>query len=158
MDWTSIAGNVASGGVLGLLGPLLTGGLSLFKGHLEHKRGMELLKLQSEAKTAEAASAIAVAREAGAAAAFTASITAEGAINGEHRWVKDLRGMTRPGLTWAGLLASIACGSFGVQNELTMAVNAYTGMMIAWWFGQRAIDKVAIYWGAGKIEGKVVSK
>ena len=157
IDLGSIAGSVASGGLLGLLGPVVTGGFGLLKGWVEHKQQVALIKLQSEAKTAEAASAIAVAREQGAAAAFTASIQAEGGISGESRWVKNLRGITRPGLTWLGLLASIVCGICGVQNELTLALNGYTGMMIAWWFGQRAIDKATIVWGAGSIKGGVAS-
>lgn len=157
MSLGDILGNAASGGLLGLLGPFLTEGIGVVRGHFEHKRALEMLRLQTEAKNAEAAGAIAQAREAGAAAAFTASITADAATQGESRWVKDLRGATRPALTWTSLVASILCGALGIENQLTLALNAYTGMTIAWWFGQRAIDRSGIAWQAGKFNARVVS-
>lgn len=157
-DLLTTLGGAASGGIVGLAAPLLTASFNLFKGHLEHKRSMELIKLQSEAKNAEAASAIAVAREQGAAAAFTSAIQAEGGLAGESQWVRDIRGANRPVLTWAGLIISAICAACGIVNELTIALNAYTGMMIGFWFGQRALDKSTLTWSSGKIAGQVTSK
>jgi hypothetical protein len=155
IDWASILGAAGGGGLLGILGNAASLGIGMLKGHLEHKRTVELIKLQADAKTAEAASAIAIAHEQGAAAAFTASIQAEGNITGESRWVKNWRGSTRPGLTSFGLLASVIFGLFGIENGLTLAINAYTGMMIAWWFGQRANDKLSLSFGSKLSTGTV---
>jgi hypothetical protein len=157
MNWTDIIGNVASGGLLGLVGNVASFGMNWFKSKQEFEHQTKMLQLQSEAKTAEAASAIAVAREQGAAAAFTASIQAEGLISGEHKWAKTFRAITRPGLTWAGLVSSIICGLFSIENDLVMATNIYTGMMISWWFGQRQIEKSSIRWGSGITKGSVSS-
>jgi hypothetical protein len=155
IDIGSALGSMATGGVVGLFGPIVTGGFGLLKGWVEHKQQVSLIKLTAEANTAQAASAIAVAREQGAAAAFTASIQSESASSGEHSWVKDFRGCTRPGLTWLSLIASIICGISGIENDLTLAINQHAGMMMSWWFGQRAIDKASISWGAGSIKGMV---
>lgn len=158
MSFFDLLGNAATGGVLGLLGNALSFGMNYLKARQDHANQIELIKLQSEAKTAEAASAIAVAREQGAAAAFTASINAEAGLSGESRWVRNWRGINRPLLTNAGLLASIVFGAFGIENDMTVAVNAYTGMMVSWWFGQRAIDRSSISWGTKSISGSVASK
>lgn len=157
LDWSSLIGSVAGGGLLGLAGNALSLGLNIWKAKVEHKQAVELLKLQSEAKTAEAASAIAVAREQAAGAAFTSSIQAEGALGGEHRWAKTFRAITRPGLTWTGLLIAAVCALFSIDNPATQLLDAYTGMMLAWWFGQRAIDRSTITWGSKIATGKVAS-
>ena len=157
MDWTSILGNVASGGVLGLVGNALSFGLNYFKARQEFAQQTTLIKLQSDARMAESASAIAVAREQGAAAAFASSIQAEGGISGEHRWARTFRAITRPGLTWSALLATITCAVFSIDNSMTAGLDAYTGMMVAWWFGQRAIDRSTITWGTAATKGQVAS-
>lgn len=158
MDWTNILGSVASGGVLGLLGNAISFGLNYFKAKQEHQQRMDLLKLEAEVQSAKVAGDIAVAREQGAANAFTASIQAEGAIKGEHRWAITFRAITRPGLTWLGLLASILFGSFACTNDFAQSVDVYTGMMISWWFGQRAIDKSTIVFGNKTANASVQNK
>lgn len=157
LDWSSLIGSVAGGGLLGLAGNALSLGLNIWKAKVEHRQQVELLTLQSEAKTAEAASAIAVAREQGAAAAFTASIQADGTISGEHRWAKTFRAVTRPGLTWTGLLVAAICALAGIDNPATQLLDAYTGMMLAWWFGQRAIDRSTLTWGSKIATGRVAA-
>lgn len=154
---TSLTG-AAGGGVLGLIAPFLNAGLGMLKGHFEHKRQIELVRLQTDAKTAEAAGAIALAREQGANAAFTSAIQAEGAITGESQWVRDVRGAIRPVLTGTGLLITSGTGIAGIVNPLTIGIATITGTMVGFWFGQRALDKSMLVWAGGKFTGSVTSK
>jgi len=158
MDWGSILGNVASGGVLGLLGTVVSESIGFFRRKQEFTQRLalaqderETLKLKADVTAAEMAGLLAKAREEGASNAFIASQRAEAAIKGEAKWVSTLRGFTRPGITWYGLVLTTAFVIFPpsstIGQELAVTVNIYTGMMISWWFGQRAIDKGAISWG-----------
>lgn len=162
MDWTSILGNVASGGLLGLLGTAFGEVAGFYRRKQEHTQFIEKTRLEGELNAARTSGEIAVARERGAAEAFTESQRAESALRGEHRWVTSFRAFTRPGLTWFALLITFYFGIFPPVTEpgitLAMTVGTYTGMMIAWWFGQRAIDKSGITFGNKTANGNVISK
>lgn len=154
-----LIGNVSTGGLVGLLGGLGTGLLNYFKQKQEHAFKIEEMKLAASLRQVEVAGEITLAREKGAADAFANSQAADAAITGTSTWVANLRGFTRPGLTWLfvfALFAIIAVSiwmpdwlaeapqllSFGVE----MVVDT-TGMMIAWWFGSRQIERQSRTWG-----------
>lgn len=162
MSWTDILGNVASGGLLGIVGNLASFGMDFFRRKQEHGQRIELLKLEADVRHAAVAGGIAVARERGAAEAFAASQQAEGGLRGEHKWATTLRAATRPGLTWMTGAASVFLAFFPPTSEagqlFALSVNAHFGMMAAWWFGQRSIDKSTTAWGAGTIRASVSSK
>jgi len=162
MDWTSILGNVASGGVLGLLGSAFGEVAGFFRRKQEHNQFIERTRLEGELNAAKTSGEMAVARERGAADAFTESQRAESALRGEHRWVTSFRAFTRPGLTWVALLITFYFGIFPPVSEpgitLAMTVGTYAGMMIAWWFGQRAIDKTTVRFGNSTAGASVQSK
>jgi len=162
MNWTDILGNVASGGLLGLLGSAFGEVVGFYKRKQEHAQFIERTRLEGELNAAKTSGEIAVARERGAAEAFTESQRAETALRGEHRWVTSFRAFTRPGLTWTALFITFYFGVFPPTNEpgitLAMTVGTYTGMMIAWWFGQRAIDKSTIRFGNNIANGTISSK
>lgn len=173
IDWATILGNCASGGVLGLIGSLATGFLTLAQKKQEHafrieemKEERETMRLQVELKQVETAGNIAVEREKGAAEAFTASVSAEGRIKGEWKWVTSLRAFTRPGLTWyfTGLATLIVTyvklteNSTELQQYAALMVVNMDAMMISWWFGQRQIDKMSIEWGNKAAGAKVSGK
>ena len=162
MDWTSILGNVASGGLLGLLGTAFGEVAGFFRRKQEHSQFIERTRLEGELNAAKTSGEIAVARERGAADAFTASQRAEFALRGEHRWVTSFRAFTRPGLTWTALFITFYFGIFPPSAEpgitLSMAVSTYSGMMIAWWFGQRAIDKTSMRFGNSAASASVQTK
>lgn len=156
---TDILGNASSGGLVGLVGGLATGVLNYFKQKQEHSFKIEEMKLGASLQAAKTAGDIALAREAGAAAAFTASQDADASITGTSTWVADLRGFTRPGLTWFftfALFTIITVSAFVpdwlaeapplVSFGVTMITDT-TGMMIAWWFGSRQIEKRMTVWG-----------
>lgn len=162
MDWTSIVGNVASGGVLGLIGTAFGEVAGFFRRKQEHSQFIERTRLEGELNAAKTSGEIAVARERGASEAFTESQRAESALRGEHRCVTSFRAFTRPCLTWMALLITFYFGVFPPITEpgitLAMTVGTYTGMMIAWWFGQRAIDKSTIRFGNNTANGTITSK
>ena len=162
MDWTSILGNVASGGVLGLVGTAFGEVAGYFRRKQEHVQFIERTRLEGELNAARVSGEMAVARERGAAEAFTESQRAEAGLHGEHRWVTSFRAFTRPGLTWMGLVITFW---FGVRPPvaepgitLAMTVGTYTGMMIAWWFGQRALDKTSVRFGNAAASASVQSR
>lgn len=154
-----ILGNVSSGGIVGLVGGVATGVLNYFKTKQEHSFRIEEMKLSATIDAAKTAGDIALAREAGAASAFTSSQQADAAIGTTSLWVANMRGFTRPGLTWLFVLAlfSIILTSVFLPDWLseapplvdfgvTMVIDT-TGMMIAWWFGSRQIEKHMTRWG-----------
>jgi hypothetical protein len=60
------------------------------------------------------------------------------------------------------LLITFYFGIFPPSTEpgitLAMTVGTYAGMMIAWWFGQRAIDKTTVRFGNSTAGASVQSK
>jgi hypothetical protein len=159
MNWTDILGNVASGGLLGLLGTGVNFALGYFQRKQEHAQRIESLRLEGELNAAKTAGDVAVAREQGAAGAFVASQQAEANIGRSYKWVEAVRALTRPGLTvMLVILAAVlrysadeATRSYIDQNIVVTAVAAVT-----WWFGQRQLDRSTTSWG-NKTAGASVS-
>jgi hypothetical protein len=150
MNWTDILGNVASGGLLGLLGTGVNFALGYFQRRQEHAQRVEMLRLEADVHAARVAGDVAVAREQGAAGAFVASQQAEAQIGRSYRWVEAVRALTRPGLTLLLVIlatilrysADTATRAYIDQNIIVTAVAAVT-----WWFGQRQLDRGSITWG-----------
>jgi hypothetical protein len=161
MNWTDILGNVASGGLLGLLGTGINFALGYFQRKQEHAQRIESLRLEGELNAAKTAGDVAVAREQGAAGAFVASQQAEANIGRSYKWVEAVRALTRPGLTLLlVLLATIlrysadeATKAYIDQNIIVTAVAAVT-----WWFGQRQLDRSTTSWGNKTAGASVSSK
>ncbi len=161
MNWTDILGNVASGGVLGLLGTAVNFGLGYFQRKQEHAQRIETLRLEGELNAAKTAGDVALAREKGAADAFTASLKSEAALPRSYAWVAAVRELTRPGLTF--LLVALSFIFFFYKGELndTQAYIAQNIVVTAvaavtWWFGQRQLDRSTTAWG-NKTAGASVS-
>jgi hypothetical protein len=150
MNWTDILGNVASGGLLGLLGTGVNFALSYFQRRQEHAQRVEMLRLEADVHAAKTAGDVAVAREQGAAGAFVASQQAEAQIGRSYLWVEAVRALTRPGLTLLLVIlatilrysADTATRAYIDQNIIVTAVAAVT-----WWFGQRQLDRSTTSWG-----------
>jgi len=161
MNWTDILGNVASGGLLGLLGTGVNFALGYFQRKQEHAQRIESLRLEGELNAAKTAGDVAVAREQGAAGAFVASQQAEANIGRSYKWVEAVRALTRPGLTiLLVILAAVlrysadeATRSYIDQNIVVTAVAAVT-----WWFGQRQLDRSTTSWGNKTAGASVSSK
>jgi hypothetical protein len=171
MNWTDILGNVASGGVLGLLGNAVSFGLSYFKAKQEHQQAMDraesdrkTLQLQGELAAAQTAGEMAVAREKGSADAFTASQSAEASLTGEtFRWVNAARALNRPALTWLciGLTGLVYFHTTepDVRSYIATNVVVMTVAVVTWWFGQRQLDRSSISFGnraaSGSVRGRI---
>jgi hypothetical protein len=156
MNWTDILGNVASGGLLGLLGNALTFGMKYFTNKQEFAMRKEMLTLEAQVAQSKTAGDIAVAREQGAAAGFAGAQQAEASIGKSYKWVEAVRSLTRPSLTviLIGLTSVIyfntddVTQSYIAQNIVTIAVAA-----VMFWFGSRASSETA--WG-NKVAGATV--
>lgn len=170
MDWTDILGNVASGGVLGLLGNAVTFGLSYFKNKQEHSQKIEwaqeerkTLELQGQLAAAQTAGDMAVAREKGSADAFTASQQAEAALVGEtYKWVNAVRALNRPALTWLCVfltaLVYFHTADRDVQSYIATNIVVMTVAVVTWWFGQRQLDRSSVSFGNRTASGSVYSQ
>lgn len=161
MNWTDILGNVASGGLLGLLGTAVNFGLGYFQKKQEHAQYIERAKLEGELNAAKTAGEVAVARESGAAAAFTASVNTEASIGKTYQWVNAVRALTRPGLTL--LLLCLTWVLYYSADEFTQSYIAQNIVITAvasvtWWFGQRQLDRSTTTWGNKTAGASVSSK
>ncbi len=161
MNWTDILGNVASGGLLGLLGTGVNFTLGYFQRKQEHAQRVESLKLEGELAAAKTAGDVAVARETGAAQAFTASVESEARLPRSYAWVDAVRGLTRPFLTLFLLVltwiifysADEATRAYIAQNIVVTSVASVT-----WWFGQRQLDRASLTFGNRSASASVSSK
>lgn len=168
MDWSSILGSVAGGGVLGLLGNVAHVGLGIWRDKAAHRQRMdeaaaqlELLKVQGELSAAQTAGAIAEARERGAAEAFTASQQAEIALGkATWPWVDAIRQLTRPLLTWMllAMTGAMAIAEPTLRADLSEVLAGLTVMVVTWWFGQRQLDRSSLTFGNRAASAQVHSQ
>ena len=154
---------ILSGGATGLLGTAISAVADYFQGRAEHKREIELRRLDIEHAKAEADSAERVAaveaegrRDAAEWDAMTASYREAG-----QRWsrpgdggllqlVDFVRGMTRPLLTWGlvalvgaiyFLLGAVDVAAADLRPRIVDTVLYLATAAVLWWFGQRQIEK-----------------
>ena len=155
--------SVLTGGATGLLGTVVSGAIDFFQSRAEHKREMDLRRLdielaQTEAGAAEKVAAIEAegARDAAALEAMEASYREASSRMSRPgdgflmKLVDFVRGMTRPVLTW-GLVALVGTiyftlGAGGLEPESIKPRIIETVLYLAtaavlWWFGQRQIEK-----------------
>lgn len=155
----NLIGNISTGGILGVVGSLGSGILNYFQSKQEHGFKIEEMKLGASLEQVKTAGQLAVNREENAGKAFVASQKADASIQNTSSWVSNLRGATRPLLTWTFCLATFVVIIMSailpewlvdapplVQFGITMVVDM-TAMMISWWFGSRQIEKHMTRWG-----------
>jgi hypothetical protein len=141
MSLVNVLGDVAGGGLLGLLGT----GVSAVIGHFQAKQAhahkieegrlqMELLKVTADVKSVE-----------GEAIAFGESQKAEASIGPLQGWVGAFRAVTRPALTWFLVLAAIVLAILQTDQRafLINSIGTLTVMAVTWWFGQRQITRLS---------------
>jgi hypothetical protein len=135
------------GGLLGLVGNVANTLLAMRQQKQQNDYQLALIPLQLNADLERAKSAVAVAVEHGAAAAFTASQTADTATGKESRWVLNLRSLVRPICLFLLFVSVVALVLSGKADETMMDYiirNIVTnfGMALSWYFGARASDKI----------------
>ena len=155
--------SVLTGGATGLLGTVVSGAIDFFQSRAEHKREMDLRRLDIELAQTEAGAAEKVAAIEAEGARHAAELEAMEASYREAssrmsragdgflmKLVDFVRGMTRPVLTW-GLVALVGTiyftlGAAGLEPESIKPRIVETVLYLAtaavlWWFGQRQIEK-----------------
>lgn len=162
MDWTNILGNVASGGLLGMLGNAVSFGLNYLKDKQAHGFKIEEMKLQAQVDAARTAGEVAVAREKGAADAFTASQVAESSLRGEAQWVTNGRACVRPLLTLLLILLTavqwFATDDAELRSYISTNIVVVAVAAVTWWFGQRQLDRSSVSWGNSTAGARVSGK
>ena len=158
----SLLGNVASGGLFGLLGSVI----GVVAKYIQEKQRqawerekwqheLRLLELQMKAKSAETEQELSVVSSAGAWDGLRASYEAPIAVRGVHRWVNDLRSLFRPFLTvflWVaavvvlwGVTTGWGSGWLGDAESRDLVRYAVQSLVFSastatvWWFGDRAL-------------------
>ena len=126
-----ILGNVASGGVLGLVGQLATGWM-----HLKEKAQDNAFQLAMMDKQAESA------KETAASVAFGASQAAEAQTNtgGVYPWAQTVKTLWRPFLTLLLLVLTTVVyfrSDPVAQSQIASAVVTASDACVFWWFGSR---------------------
>jgi hypothetical protein len=141
--------NAGSGGLLGLLGSVGNGVISLFqaKNQFRHDEAMadanlKLVQLQGDIASKVAENQFKTMLEQQAGEAFTASQT--GANNPTVPWIDGAIKLWRPVLT--SFLIGLTCYFYTeatpeLRDFITRAVVSLTGMAVAWWWGNRQLEK-----------------
>lgn len=144
--------NVASGGVLGLVGTIGSGVVSIFQAknqytHDEHMAdlNLKLVAAQSDAASRLSADQLKTMSEQQAGQAFTASQVAGGQINNVNPVIAGILSLWRPLLTSA--LTALSVYLYQTTTDLEMkafiikvSVQSWS-MALAWWWGSRQIEK-----------------
>ncbi len=158
LDIISGAADLASGGVVGLLGSVATSVVGYFRQRQDHRQRIELRAqehgqqfqmLQAEAKyrveqlRVEQEGAALVAEHEALAESYKADVVS---VGDSHLMMvaEFVRRMTRPVLTYVllGLTGWVYTSSAGdVQEAIARGVVALTGMAVGWWFADRSISK-----------------
>lgn len=167
MNWAEILGNVAGGGLLGLLGTTVSFALGFWQRKQEHAQRLEwakeerlLTQARAQADAARTAGEVAVARESGAATAFTASQQAEMSIGVTYPWVNAVRALVRPALTLLLILITTCLYFFSteeVRSYISQNIVVTTVAAVTWWFGQRQLDRSSLNWGNATASAAVSS-
>ncbi len=131
MNWLSLLGNVASGGLFGLVGQLATGFLHLRERAQENAHELAMI---------EARKGLAV--EAASATAFAESQRAEAATNGNTvpPWAAAVKTLWRPFLSL--LLLTLTWRIYEtatpeVRDRISGDLVTVTSACVFWWFGSR---------------------
>lgn len=170
MNLLEIAASPLFSGLTGGLMSVATGVLSFFQKKQDNAHALamadkerERLSLMANLDAARLAGNLALAREMGAGAAFTASIESDGRLRGEPKIITGLRASVRPMLTYGYQLAFFCTLGLAllawfkqwapeaeleplVQYMVISIINTAT-MTVAWYFGQRQMDRVTTQWG-----------
>ena len=136
--------SAGGGGLFGLIGSgfKLWGKYKEKKLLFEHQVNMakeDRLNMQAELELAKVKGAIdlELTESENDAKSLQAAIQAEASITGTSQWVADLRGSTRPFLTYGLVTASAAIIVFTPQNPWANEFIFMASTAVTFWFGDR---------------------
>ena len=146
--WLSLLGNVASGGLLGLVGQGVSGWLHIKQVQAETTAQCQLIEAQKG-----------LAAETASAAAFAASQQAETATAANvSPWAANIKTLWRPALTLLLLVLSSVIyfnSQEATREQIASDIVTATTACIFWWFGSRYQDALrASAIGGSSVKGK----
>lgn len=156
MDWGAIVGNVASGGLLGLLGSAFSvvGGIiqarELRKAKAEdHVREMAKLELAARIDLQKAEQSLRETEAKSIASGFDASQAADANAHGASDWVADFKALTRHVVVYMLIVLSgiifFAVADMDMRQRIVAVVLQLAAMAVTWLYGQRAQLQVLHY-------------
>ena len=144
--------SVLTGGATGILGSLLSTGVGFLqmwqeekKADGEHKRTMEMHRLQSELRAEELENERAIVEEEQSGRIRTASYSHDQSVGPSYRWVAAILRLVRPVLT-VGLIGIVAAiyfstNDFAQRETIIQSVLYMASSAVLWWFGDRATKR-----------------
>ena len=151
MSILDVVSNAASGGVLGLLGSLFSGVVSIFqqKGQFSHDEAMAQINLQAIAAQSAAAKELSaeqlkITQETQAGQAFTASQAGANINASTPPFIAGITALWRPTLTAGLILFAIYMFPKSSADVQAIIVSTYIQAGAAatlWWFGSRQMEK-----------------
>jgi hypothetical protein len=149
MDWGSIVGNVASGGLLGLLGSAFSAGLSIWQAREQRAANREKaeaelkrLELQGRLDLQKATAEIQATEAKALASGFDASQAADANAHGASDWVQDFKALTRHVVVYLLIVLTAVIYFYAtpeVQSMIAGTTVQATFAAIFWLYGQRQI-------------------
>lgn len=153
MDVASFLDSGLTGGLFGLLGNAASKVIGIFETREAFAQKKEewshderLLDMQTKAKSAENAAALAATAASGSWAGLSESLKAETAVTASYPWVNAVRALVRPVLT-LGLCGFLSAAFFALpsgdaaRSEITTSLVFAAVTAVVWWFGDRVSKK-----------------
>lgn len=140
--------SVGTGGLFGLIGAGVTkfADFKLSKMKFAHeaimaKEGREDMRLEIDLANTRGAIDLELEESQADAIGLATAIKAEAAITGTSQWVADLRGSTRPFLTYGLCMAAIAMSASNPDNPMNNEIIFMASIATTFWFGSRPASK-----------------
>lgn len=156
MDWSALIGNVASGGILGLVGSAFSiiGGIvqqrELRKAKAEdHAREIAKLELAARIDLQKAEQSLRETEAKSIASGFDASQAADANAHGASDWVSDFKALTRHVVVYLLIILSgvifFSVADPDMRQRIIAVVLQLAAMAVTWLYGQRAQLQVLHY-------------
>lgn len=140
--------NVGTGGVFGLIGAGVTKFADFKNNKLKFAHEVAMAGQERENMTLEMGLAkvrgeidLELEESRADAISLSTAIEAESKITGTSQWVADLRGSTRPFLTYGLCMAAVAMSSYNPQNPMNNEIIFMASTAVTFWFGSRPSSK-----------------
>lgn len=139
------AGTGGIGLILGGIGKAFTWWANEREKEAEHRRAIEMTKLQHDLRSQELEIEREITLEDAAARLRESSYRHDAEIGKTSRWVSDVRAMVRPTLTGALItllgIIYLTVMDFAAQQEIVSAVVYMAVSSVTWWFGDRMTSR-----------------
>ena len=156
MDWGAIVGNVASGGLLGLIGSVASAGIGIWQTREQRKAKreeaeleMKRLELAGRIDLQKAEAALRETEVKSVASGFDASQAADANAHGASDGIQDFKAATRHVVVYLLIFLTGLIYFFGAsldtQQVIVGTIVQLAVMAISWLYGQRGITQAIQY-------------